>query len=123
VVDLQAATEVFDLRSSEFTAETTLLEEQLSSVSSIGGHSYLTGRSEEDLPNKLAVLFVDDSAVLRKLFRRSIQKVAPDWDFREAAVSWILVTRFNTYPNLCSNESMIPHFNSFVERRSSYLSC
>lgn len=38
-----------------------------------------------ELPEKLKVLFVDDDAILRKLFCRSIKTVAPSWTFREAA--------------------------------------
>jgi PleD family two-component response regulator len=37
------------------------------------------------LPEKLKVLFVDDDMVLRKLFKRSWQRVAPGWDVQEAA--------------------------------------
>jgi len=37
------------------------------------------------LPKNLHVLFVDDDRVLRKLFTRTIQLVAPDWTIREAA--------------------------------------
>mmetsp|Transcript_12529 Transcript_12529/g.30268 ORF Transcript_12529/g.30268 Transcript_12529/m.30268 type:complete len:1099 (-) Transcript_12529:131-3427(-) len=38
-----------------------------------------------DLPEKLAVLFIDDDFVLRKLFARAILNVAPGWSVREAA--------------------------------------
>ena len=37
------------------------------------------------LPKKLSVLFVDDDPILRKLFSRSIKRLAPDWDVRDAA--------------------------------------
>jgi CheY-like chemotaxis protein len=37
------------------------------------------------LPQHLNVLFVDDDAILRKLFSRKIKTVAPDWTVREAA--------------------------------------
>jgi hypothetical protein len=37
------------------------------------------------LPQHLNVLFVDDDAILRKLFARKIKTVAPDWTVREAA--------------------------------------
>lgn len=36
------------------------------------------------LPEKLEVLFVDDDSMLRKLFARSIKRVAPSWTFHEA---------------------------------------
>ena len=38
-----------------------------------------------DLPDSLKVLFVDDDRVLRKLFARTIKRVAPGWTIREAA--------------------------------------
>ena len=38
-----------------------------------------------ELPKKLSILFVDDDLVLRKLFLRGIQRLAPDWDVHEAA--------------------------------------
>ena len=37
------------------------------------------------LPEHLSVLFVDDDSLLRKLFKRAIRAVKPDWEFREAA--------------------------------------
>lgn len=49
-----------------------------------------SANSDEDtehqkLPDELSVLFVDDDLVLRKLFTRSLRKVAPGWKVREAA--------------------------------------
>jgi len=39
-----------------------------------------------ELPEGLSVLFVDDDAVLRKLFMRAVKKVAPDtWKIRDAS--------------------------------------
>lgn len=38
-----------------------------------------------ELPESLNVLFVDDDPILRKLFRRTLLTVAPDWTIREAA--------------------------------------
>lgn len=38
-----------------------------------------------ELPSKFRVLFADDDLVLRKLFKRSILRVAPEWDVEEAA--------------------------------------
>lgn len=38
-----------------------------------------------ELPEKLSVLFVDDDAILRKLFCRSVKKVAPQWTIKEAS--------------------------------------
>jgi signal transduction histidine kinase/CHASE1-domain containing sensor protein/CheY-like chemotaxis protein len=39
----------------------------------------------KELPKELKVLFVDDDVVLRKLFFRSLKRVAPGWDVQEAA--------------------------------------
>jgi CheY-like chemotaxis protein len=38
-----------------------------------------------DLPPNMKILFVDDDMVLRKLFIRSVRRVAPGWDIQEAA--------------------------------------
>ncbi|KAL3938919.1 MAG: hypothetical protein SGBAC_006262 [Bacillariaceae sp.] len=40
---------------------------------------------DDDLPTNLKVLFVDDDSILRKLFKRSVMRVAPDWEIREAS--------------------------------------
>lgn len=42
-------------------------------------------RSGPRLPHDLQVLFADDDATLRKLFRRSLQRVAPSWNIQEAS--------------------------------------
>jgi signal transduction histidine kinase/CheY-like chemotaxis protein len=39
----------------------------------------------KELPKELKVLFVDDDVVLRKLFSRSVKRVAPSWHVQEAA--------------------------------------
>jgi len=49
------------------------------------GSSMQNGNVSDTLPPKLTVLMVDDDTVLRKLFVRSIRRVAPDWDLHEAA--------------------------------------
>lgn len=41
--------------------------------------------SADDLPEGLSVLFCDDDRVLRKLFTRSLRRVAPTWKVQEAA--------------------------------------
>jgi signal transduction histidine kinase/CheY-like chemotaxis protein len=41
--------------------------------------------SAKDLPSTLSLLFVDDTFVLRKLFGRSVKRIAPDWKVEEAA--------------------------------------
>jgi CheY-like chemotaxis protein len=40
---------------------------------------------DEELPENLSILFVDDQLMLRKLFTRSIKKVAPTWKVQEAS--------------------------------------
>ena len=40
--------------------------------------------SSVELPSRLRVLFVDDDATLRKLFARSIRRLAPEWELQEA---------------------------------------
>mmetsp|Transcript_17206 Transcript_17206/g.28580 ORF Transcript_17206/g.28580 Transcript_17206/m.28580 type:complete len:947 (+) Transcript_17206:70-2910(+) len=40
---------------------------------------------QAELPKHMAVLFVDDDMVLRKLFARSIRKLCPDWTIEEAS--------------------------------------
>jgi len=60
-------------------------------------HSYSCGDTGEtllleddemcvlNLPENLSVLFVDDDPILRKLFSRTVQTVAPSWRIREAS--------------------------------------
>jgi len=50
------------------------------SIATDGGEELI-----QELPEKLSVLFVDDDAILRKLFSRSLRTVAPGWVIREAA--------------------------------------
>lgn len=38
-----------------------------------------------ELPENLSLLFVDDDAILRRLFSRTVNRVAPSWKIREAA--------------------------------------
>ena len=53
--------------------------------SSMGDGTATTVSGDDELPGKLSVLFVDDDMILRKLFKRTIQTVAPNWEIREAA--------------------------------------
>jgi len=52
-------------------------------------------KSREDngitLPENVRVLFVDDNLILRKLFRRTIQRVAPTWHVEEASSGEIAI--------------------------------
>jgi len=40
---------------------------------------------EDNLPEKLSVLFVDDDMVLRKLFSRTVRRLMPSWELEEAS--------------------------------------
>lgn len=44
-----------------------------------------TVTDRQELPDKLSVLFVDDDCVLRKLFTRSLKRIAPQWNLMEAS--------------------------------------
>mmetsp|Transcript_5711 Transcript_5711/g.8801 ORF Transcript_5711/g.8801 Transcript_5711/m.8801 type:complete len:830 (-) Transcript_5711:2106-4595(-) len=44
-----------------------------------------SGEIHENLPEEMCILFVDDDAVLRKLFARSIKKIRPAWIVKEAS--------------------------------------
>lgn len=64
----------------------TTLQQQ-HDLSSGGPPLLLTGTTtarDNTLPEKQRVLFVDDDAMLRKLFSRSIQRAAPTWTCQEA---------------------------------------
>ena len=55
-------------------------------VSNSGSDGSLMGsNSPLELPSNYKVLFVDDDLVLRKLFARSVKRVAPTWDIHEAS--------------------------------------
>jgi signal transduction histidine kinase/ActR/RegA family two-component response regulator len=40
---------------------------------------------QRELPDKLSVLFVDDDCIVRKLFTRSLRRIAPEWNLTEAS--------------------------------------
>lgn len=48
-------------------------------------HESFSSKESIELPENLKVLFVDDDTILRKLFSRSLQRVAPAWIIEEAA--------------------------------------
>lgn len=50
-----------------------------------GSVSSASLESSTELPENLSVLFVDDDAILRKLFIRSLRNLMPGWTLREAA--------------------------------------
>lgn len=49
------------------------------------GEKAFNESSASTLPNGLRILFVDDDYLLRRLFRRSLQKINPTWQVDEAA--------------------------------------
>lgn len=83
VVNLQVppAPPPIELRSKEFERQGDSANgDTLPTVTSNDGED-----SIQELPEKLSVLFVDDDAILRKLFSRSLRTVAPGWTICEAA--------------------------------------
>ncbi|CAB9527207.1 sensor kinase/phosphatase LuxQ [Seminavis robusta] len=44
------------------------------------GQSYHPRNTPKDLPESLKVLFTDDDTILRKLFSRSLRRIAPGWE-------------------------------------------
>ena len=58
----------------------------LSDTEVVNSKDYLVEASQQSqLPENLSVLFVDDDIILRKLFSRAIQRVAPTWKIQEVA--------------------------------------
>jgi len=70
-------------------SESILLEgsgmNSTSSTAATAIEAYTDEEGVQGLPESLSVLFVDDDNVLRKLFSRSIKKIAPTWKISEAA--------------------------------------
>eukprot|EP00977_Amphora_coffeiformis_P017534 scaffold5772_cov188-Amphora_coffeaeformis.AAC.15 len=65
---------------------TKLLDNSVASEHTLDGEPTTTkDPSEPVLPPNLMVLFTDDDATLRKLFRRSLQRTAPTWNIQEAS--------------------------------------
>lgn len=40
---------------------------------------------ERELPDEMKVLFIDDDMMIRKMFTRTLKRVAPAWDIRQAS--------------------------------------
>mmetsp|Transcript_31479 Transcript_31479/g.75953 ORF Transcript_31479/g.75953 Transcript_31479/m.75953 type:complete len:940 (-) Transcript_31479:221-3040(-) len=59
-------------------------ELQSSSRNALQGSSD-ANQIENKLPNEYSVLFVDDDAVLRKLFVRGLKRLKPEWQIKEAS--------------------------------------
>jgi CheY-like chemotaxis protein len=62
-------------------------------------NSFLSVERDAELPECLSVLFVDDDATLRKLFMRSLRRVAPKWKVDQApnAETALEMVACNTY--------------------------
>jgi len=43
------------------------------------------GEQLNELPQALSILFTDDDTIIRKMFSRSLKRVAPGWDIQEAS--------------------------------------
>jgi len=56
-------------------------------------------QQQQTLPEALSVLFVDDDTIIRKMFRRSLKRAAPDWKFEEASngETALRLTETNTF--------------------------
>ncbi|KAL7564548.1 hypothetical protein ACA910_013949 [Epithemia clementina (nom. ined.)] len=78
-----------DIEDYDRTGHKNTTENGLSSPPSILGKSGQANQQQQSavtsMPEGLSVLFVDDDMILRKLFARTIRKVAPDWKIREAS--------------------------------------
>ena len=66
--------------------------------SQVGGVDNAAQNMDVELPEGLKVLFVDDEAILRKLFVRSVLRVCPTWTIEEASDG-------DTALNICASES------------------
>jgi len=75
----------FDLRSKDTELDTPTSSMEPSSILSFNQNDVARTNVVEDLPENLNVLFTDDDMVLRKLFSRSLKKVAPSWNIKEAS--------------------------------------
>jgi len=88
VVGSPGARFVVKLNTPRIPSESILLEgsgmNSTSSTAATATEAY-TDEVVQGLPESLSVLFVDDDNVLRKLFSRSIKKIAPTWKISEAA--------------------------------------
>jgi two-component system sensor histidine kinase/response regulator len=79
---------VIDLNTSPLNFDSEALDTyELSNGSSKDGTAVPAAddADQRELPDKLSVLFVDDDFVLRKLFTRSLRRIAPEWNLMEAA--------------------------------------
>jgi CheY-like chemotaxis protein len=71
------------------TAISTVGEDTDENSPGEGVQSSLLSKEDDEtvqvLPEGMSVLFVDDDAILRKLFARVIKRVAPTWTIRQAS--------------------------------------
>ncbi|KAL7564266.1 hypothetical protein ACA910_014331 [Epithemia clementina (nom. ined.)] len=70
--------------STDETCPTGSSELAAASPRSNGVHN-MTSSIPKTLPKNLSVLLVDDDSMIRKMFSRAIETVAPTWTFRQAA--------------------------------------
>jgi signal transduction histidine kinase len=82
VIDLNTASLNFDSNALDAYELSNAPGDEFAGPVQGGVDDTVTDRRE--LPEKLSVLFVDDDCVLRKLFTRSIRKLAPEWNLAEA---------------------------------------
>ena len=75
----------FDLSPNDTELDTAATSMEPSSKLRVDQNNGATMNVLEELPENLNVLFTDDDMVLRKLFSRSLKKVAPSWNIKEAS--------------------------------------
>jgi signal transduction histidine kinase/CheY-like chemotaxis protein len=85
VIDLNTAPLNFDSKALDAYELSNAPEDGFAATVQGGGGVDDTVTVRRELPDKLSVLFVDDDCVLRKLFTRSLQRIAPDWNLTEAS--------------------------------------
>jgi CheY-like chemotaxis protein len=85
--DCPGAKFVVYLKENPLTMEsvTDATAEEFEVSSSSGGDIEQNLDTAGELPENLSVLFVDDDMILRKLFSRTVKKLAPGWAIQEAA--------------------------------------
>ncbi|KAL7559966.1 hypothetical protein ACA910_022456 [Epithemia clementina (nom. ined.)] len=76
------------------------VHKQLSSCDeTMEGSSTMEEQSKHPLPENISVLIVDDDVILRKLFSRSIKRVAPSWTVEQAESGESAIRQVSTDQN------------------------
>lgn len=70
-----------------------------------------------DLPKNLVVLFVDDDALLRKMFTRVLRVAAPTWKIREASNGETALCIFDDEPTFQPDIIFIDQYMASVEKQ------